>query len=358
MPLPGQLGHRVHRRGLHRIRLPEHPAARVPVHGARRRIHQRRNPGPPRRAEHFERAPRIHRRRQFRLLLRTRHREHRRQVGDPRDAHERGFERLRVGDVPLDHLHPGEALHIGTQPGGKVVEHAHRLAGLRRAPREPVADEPGAAGDEEHWDSGPRPPAARPVRRAARVRAARKPNSVPRTGRPERDGGHVSSPTVTRRIERPTRKHRTGGPRALPYLVLLHAGFTVPRTSLPGRCALTAPFHPYRSANGEAVCFLWHFPSSYPDWALPSALPCGVRTFLPPPEGSRRPSERLEPPRIVVAGGGAAAQRNCAESPPGEARQGDVGATGTLRVDRPECGRERTATRELRATVARKSLDL
>ena len=74
----------------------------------------------------------------------------------------------------------------------------------------------------------------------------------------------------------------------------------MPRTSRPGRCALTAPFHPYRSANGEAVCFLWHFPSGHPDWGLPSALPCGVRTFLPPPEGSRRPSERLEPRRILV----------------------------------------------------------
>ena len=29
-----------------------------------------------------------------------------------------------------------------------------------------------------------------------------------------------------------------------------------------------------------AVYFLWHFPSGRPDWALPSALPFGVRTFL------------------------------------------------------------------------------
>jgi len=26
--------------------------------------------------------------------------------------------------------------------------------------------------------------------------------------------------------------------------------------------------------------FLWHFPSGHPAWALPSSLPCGVRTFL------------------------------------------------------------------------------
>ena len=39
----------------------------------------------------------------------------------------------------------------------------------------------------------------------------------------------------------------TGGPRPLPYLVLLRMGFAVPRPSPAGRCALTAPFHPYRT---------------------------------------------------------------------------------------------------------------
>jgi len=36
------------------------------------------------------------------------------------------------------------------------------------------------------------------------------------------------------------------------------------------------------SERRQAVCFLCHFPSGYPDRALPGALPCGVRTFLPP----------------------------------------------------------------------------
>ena len=31
-----------------------------------------------------------------------------------------------------------------------------------------------------------------------------------------------------------------------PYLVLLRVGFTLPWMSPPKRCALTAPFHPYR----------------------------------------------------------------------------------------------------------------
>jgi len=35
------------------------------------------------------------------------------------------------------------------------------------------------------------------------------------------------------------------------------------------------------SLFSQAVYFLWHFPSRHRDWALPSTLPCGARTFLP-----------------------------------------------------------------------------
>src|SRR6266516_1629589 len=43
------------------------------------------------------------------------------------------------------------------------------------------------------------------------------------------------------------------------------------------------------TGSTRAVCFLCHCPSGCPDRALPGALPCGVRTFLPPkPEGRRR----------------------------------------------------------------------
>src|SRR5690606_28960570 len=37
------------------------------------------------------------------------------------------------------------------------------------------------------------------------------------------------------------------------------------------------------SAVRRAVYFLCHCPSGCPDRGLPGALPCGVRTFLPPP---------------------------------------------------------------------------
>ena len=73
---------------------------------------------------------------------------------------------------------------------------------------------------------------------------------------------------------------------APPYLVLLRAGFCLPPALPSARCALTAPFHPYSpSPQGRrrAVYFLCHFPSGCPARALPGALPCGVRTFLPLP---------------------------------------------------------------------------
>ena len=47
-----------------------------------------------------------------------------------------------------------------------------------------------------------------------------------------------------------------------PYSVLLPVGFAMPPTLPPTRCALTAPFHPYRgyTQRAGAVCFLWHCP--------------------------------------------------------------------------------------------------
>ena len=56
---------------------------------------------------------------------------------------------------------------------------------------------------------------------------------------------HSSSPGIAAGIKQPTRRLRTGRPQAPPYLVLLRAGFCLPPTLPPARCALTAPFHPY-----------------------------------------------------------------------------------------------------------------
>ena len=48
------------------------------------------------------------------------------------------------------------------------------------------------------------------------------------------------------------------------------------------RCALTAPFHPYRPSEEDVGgIFLLHFPSACAAQALPGTLPYGARTFLP-----------------------------------------------------------------------------
>ena len=38
--------------------------------------------------------------------------------------------------------------------------------------------------------------------------------------------------------------------------------------------------HPFTLTNCLAVYSLLHFPAGHPEWALPTTLPCGVRTFL------------------------------------------------------------------------------
>ena len=70
-----------------------------------------------------------------------------------------------------------------------------------------------------------------------------------------------------------------GGPK--PYSPIWScSGRGLPcRELLPvARCALTAPFHPYRPRS--AVYFLWHFPWAHAPQALPGALSEGARTFL------------------------------------------------------------------------------
>ncbi len=76
------------------------------------------------------------------------------------------------------------------------------------------------------------------------------------------DNDHSSRPVIAHWLRRPTRWLRTGRPTnacasgrrlatpaAPPYLVLLRAGFCLPPTLPPARCALTAPFHPYPSTR-------------------------------------------------------------------------------------------------------------
>ena len=83
----------------------------------------------------------------------------------------------------------------------------------------------------------------------------------------------------SRRVEQ-NGSHRRS-PRALPflpYLVLLRVGFAMPRALLPGRCALTAPFHPYRNSRtsqARRACACFAFASGSKWIGLRRSLICG-----------------------------------------------------------------------------------
>jgi hypothetical protein len=100
----------------------------------------------------------------------------------------------------------------------------------------------------------------------------------------------------------------TGGSPS-PCSALLRMGFTEPpgsprvlvrsyRTVSPLPVRRTYLCRSARSPS--AVCSLLHFPAGHPDWALPSILPCGVRTFLgritTPKSGSVRGHPADSPP--------------------------------------------------------------
>src|SRR5437870_4428166 len=140
----------------------------------------------------------------------------------------------------------------------------------------------------------------------SRCQTVCKPGSVP----PESGDGHSSGTFVAERLARPTRaaarkarpaaRHAETACRS--YLVLLPVGFALPPPLPAARCALTAPFHPYRppprrGATGSAVYFLWHFPWGRPRRALPGTVPPWSPDFPLPAKtsslGGERPSDRL-----------------------------------------------------------------
>ena len=106
--------------------------------------------------------------------------------------------------------------------------------------------------------------------------------------------GHLSRTPVARRLQRPRPEGLAGYLRAPSYLVLLRTGFAWP-TGHPAAGGLLPHHFTLTDLTGPAVSFLWHFPSGHPDWALPSVLPFGARTFLPTPP--RRDGATTRPPR-------------------------------------------------------------
>ncbi len=67
------------------------------------------------------------------------------------------------------------------------------------------------------------------------------------------------------------------------YLVLLPVGFAVPLPLPVARCALTAPFHPYRSRRAGGLLSVALSLGLTPAGRYPAPFFRGARTFLPYP---------------------------------------------------------------------------
>jgi hypothetical protein len=101
------------------------------------------------------------------------------------------------------------------------------------------------------------PPTGYPLHRSSARKSADKPGSVV--------DSHSSGTCVTAYLKRPTRKqhgpclagHPLQSAELLPYLVLLRVGFALPPLLPVARCALTAPFHPYRHSRGNCWRYIF-----------------------------------------------------------------------------------------------------
>src|SRR6267142_6689454 len=101
--------------------------------------------------------------------------------------------------------------------------------------------------------NGRRRPFLKSRRRFVRAAVARKPNSVSNPPEGELEAiislGHLlpgASSDLPAEVVRLS-PHAPWAKATPAYLVLLTVGFTLPLELPPARCALTAPFHPYRS---------------------------------------------------------------------------------------------------------------
>src|SRR5436309_9768473 len=114
-----------------------------------------------------------------------------------------------------------------------------------------------------------------------------KPDSVPGAEAP--GGGHLSGSRVAATLLRPTRGRRTGRPPP---------AWPCSGWGLPGRPVARPPVSSYLTvaplplpstrrravfADGGWRSVSVALSAGRPAWALPSTLPCGVRTFLDPP---------------------------------------------------------------------------
>jgi len=167
-------------------------------------------------------------------------------------------------------------------------------------------------------------------------RAGGKPNSVPPSPRlrrtspplPRLSGAAIYLGTsVAGRLVRPTRDSSCAGRAKSPLFGLAPGGvYRAPRVTtravrsyrtvspLPvppsPRLRRTVPAWP-RLERSSAVCSLWHFPWPCGRWALPTTVPCGVRTFLPAPKDRAAASPARRTPSILYASRPGLARLSC-----------------------------------------------
>ena len=171
-----------------------------------------------------------------------------------------------------------------------------------RGPRASVARAGRSTGHLPRQGRSPAPcagPTRSPGTTTGRRRAVRTSRTVSRILCPVRlpvpGGGHPSRDAVADVLQRSTRQlGRAALDRCLSDLAPggVYRAAPVARSAgglLHHRFTLTRPPH-----GDRAVCSLWHCPAGRPGWALPTTLPCGVRTFLgghiAAPDAAARPA--------------------------------------------------------------------
>src|SRR5947207_11472816 len=132
----------------------------------------------------------------------------------------------------------------------------------------------GAGAGGGRWDGGRSRPVSRILCPAAEYRPP--------------GGGHLSTSRVAATLVQPTREHRTGRP--LPAWPC--SGWGLP--SRPVTRPLVSSYLTVAPLPRRGGLFSVALSAGRPAWALPSTLPCGVRTFLDPV--TRAAAARPAPP--------------------------------------------------------------
>ena len=90
-------------------------------------------------------------------------------------------------------------------------------------------------------------------------------------------GHHLSSLVVTNEVVRSTRELDRADLKRSLYDLAPGGVYLADNVAIIAGGLL---HHPFTLTNCLAVYSLLHFPAGHPEWALPTTLPCGVRTFL------------------------------------------------------------------------------